>query len=51
MITKIKNNKDHEAALKRIEEIFEAEPDTPEGKELDALSTLVETYEKKHYKI
>jgi len=41
----IKNENDYEAALARIEEIFDARPDTPEGDELDLLVTLVEMYE------
>ncbi len=47
----IKTAKDHEKALKRIEELFEAEPGTPEGDELELLVTLVELYEKEKYPI
>ncbi len=36
-------------SLERIEELWEAEVDTPDGDELDVLLTLVETYEEKHY--
>lgn len=50
-IKPIRTEKDYEAALARIEEIFDAEPDTPEGDELEILATLVETYEKKNYPI
>jgi len=50
-IRPIRTEKDYEAALARIEEIFDAEPYTPEGDELEILSSLVETYEKKHYPI
>lgn len=35
----------HKAALARIEELWDAEPNTPEGDELDALVTLVNAYE------
>lgn len=35
----------HKAALARIEELWAAEPNTPEGDELDALVTLVNVYE------
>ncbi len=44
----IRTEEDYEAALARIEEIFEAEFDSPEGKELDILVDLVELYESKH---
>jgi len=50
-IKPIRTEKDYEAALARIEEIFDAEPDTPEGDELEILASLVEVYEKKHYPI
>lgn len=37
---------DYKAALKRIESLFDAaEPDTPEGHELEKLVTWVEKYE------
>ncbi len=44
----IRTEEDYEAALARIEEIFKAEFDSPEGKELDILVDLVELYESKH---
>lgn len=44
-IRPIKTKKDHKAALKRIDELWDAEPKTPEGDELDVLATLVEAYE------
>jgi HTH-type transcriptional regulator/antitoxin HigA len=44
-IKPIKTKKDHKAALKRIDELWDAEPKTQEGDELDVLSTLVESYE------
>lgn len=44
-IQPIKTETDYQAALQRIEEIFDAEPNTPEGDELDVLTTLVEVYE------
>ena len=50
-IKPIRTEKDYEAALARIEEIFDAEPDTLEGDELEILASLVETYERKHYTI
>lgn len=36
-------------ALDQIDHLWESEPDTPEGKELDRLVTLVEAYEEEHY--
>ena len=49
-IKPIKTKADHRAALKEIEALMAAEPDTPEGERLDVLVTLVEAYEKKHYR-
>jgi len=47
MIPKIiKNEKEYESALKRIDELMDADPGTPEGDELELLVTLVELYEK-----
>ena len=50
-IKPIKTEKDYDAALGRVEELFEARPNTPEGDELDVLITLVAAYEDKHHKI
>jgi HTH-type transcriptional regulator / antitoxin HigA len=47
----IKTNADYEAALKEIERLFEAEPNTPDGDRLDVLVTLVEAYEEQFYPI
>lgn len=47
----IKTNSDYEAALKRIEAIFDAKPGTSMGDELELLTTLVELYEEKHFPI
>ena len=47
----IKTEADYQAALARIEAIFEAKPGTPEGDELDLLSTLVELYEEEAFPI
>ena len=51
MIGKIESEADYDKALKRVEELFNAEQDTPEGRELDALIALVEAYEAIHYLI
>jgi HTH-type transcriptional regulator/antitoxin HigA len=45
----IKTEADYEAALKEIEQLFDAEPGTPEADCLDVLTTLVEAYEDQHY--
>lgn len=50
-IKPIKNEQDYEAALERIEELFNAKQNTPEGDELEVLITLVSAYEDVHYKI
>jgi HTH-type transcriptional regulator/antitoxin HigA len=47
-IEPIKTEADCDAALRRIEELWDA-PGTPAGDELDALATLVEAYEKKEF--
>ncbi len=47
-IKPIRSERDHEAALTRISELMDAEPDSPEGDELDVLVDLVELYESKH---
>lgn len=48
-IRPIKSQADYHAALKEIESLMAAEPDTPEGEKLDVLVTLVEAYEHKHF--
>ncbi len=50
-IRPIRTKGDHKAAVKRIEELIQAEPGTPEGDELDVLATLVDAYEAKHHAI
>ena len=47
----IKTEADYNNALKRIEQLFDAEPSTPEADELELLATLVELYEKEHFPI
>ena len=50
-IKPIKTELDYNAALSEIEQLMDAEPNTPEGDKLDVLTTLVEAYEEKHYPI
>jgi HTH-type transcriptional regulator / antitoxin HigA len=52
MINKIiKTEEDYNKALARIDELMDAEPNTPEGDEHELLVTLVELYEEKKYPI
>ncbi|WP_455232451.1 transcriptional regulator [Geopseudomonas aromaticivorans] len=48
-IKPILSEKDLSAALARMEQLWGAEIGTPEGNELDALASLIEMYEVKHY--
>ncbi|MDP3473440.1 MAG: transcriptional regulator [Algoriphagus sp.] len=50
-IRPIKTEQDYSTALSRIEELWGANKETPEGDELDVLITLVEFYEMKNYPI
>tara|TARA_R110001583_G_scaffold79037_2_gene213815 strand:+ start:292 stop:648 length:357 start_codon:yes stop_codon:yes gene_type:complete len=50
-IKAIKSEKDYNQALTRLETIFHAEMDTPEGDEAEVLSILIEKYEDGHYPI
>jgi HTH-type transcriptional regulator/antitoxin HigA len=50
-IKPIRTEEDYEAALAKIEEIFDAGPGTPEADLLDVLVVLVEAYEEEHYPI
>ena len=44
-IKPIKTDKDYEAALLRLEVIFDALPGSAEGDELEVLGMLIENYE------
>jgi HTH-type transcriptional regulator / antitoxin HigA len=50
-IRPIKTEQDYNDSIKRIENLWGAKKDTPQGDELDLLVTLVESYEIKHYPI
>ena len=50
-IKPIKNNRDYENALKRIEKLWGCKKNSPEGDEFEILVTLVEKYEDEHYPI
>ena len=47
----IKSETDYEKALKRLEVIFDASPNSKEGDEAEILSLLIENYENQHYPI
>lgn len=47
-IKTIRTEADYEAVLARIDELMDAELESPEGEELDVLADLVELYETKH---
>ena len=48
-IKPIKTDADYRTALKELESLMMAEPNTPEGEKLDILVTLIEAYERKHF--
>jgi len=50
-IKPIKSDRDYQKALKLIEGLMDARPDTSEGDMLDVLATLVEAWEEEHYPI
>ncbi len=50
-IRPIKTEQDYNYAICRIEKLWGAKKDSPEGDELDLLVTLVESYELKHFPI
>lgn len=49
MIKPIKTEEDYEKAIVRVNEIFNADPDTKEGDELEVLTLLIARYEEKNY--
>jgi len=46
---KITNDQEYEAALKKLSPIFDADPESPEGKEAEHLVNIITEYEKIHY--
>jgi HTH-type transcriptional regulator/antitoxin HigA len=50
-ISPIKSIDDHKSALARIEALWDAEPGTEQGDELDVLATLVDIFEAEHFPI
>jgi len=45
----IRNDDDLDRAFARIDELWGAEPGSPEGDELEVLAILIEAYEKEHH--
>lgn len=50
-IKPIKNEKDYNQALERVEAIFDVKTGSPEGDELEVLSILIDQYENEHFPI
>lgn len=50
-IKPIKSKKDYQAALTRLDQIFDAKPGTKDGDELEILGILIEKYEQDRYAI
>lgn len=47
----LKTKDDYEKALNRLDEIFDAEPNTTKGDEFELLALLIDTYESEHHPI
>ena len=47
----IRTEDDYDKAIARLEKIFDSEPGTKDGDELEILAMLIEDYEDKHYPI
>lgn len=47
----LKTKKDYQAALNRLEIIFDAKPGTPQGDELEMMGFLIEKYEQEHFPV
>jgi HTH-type transcriptional regulator/antitoxin HigA len=50
-ITPIKSHRDYRRVLREIEGLMKARRNTPEGDRLDVLVTLVEAWERRHYRL
>lgn len=51
MIEPVVNSVTHKKALRRIEKLWDAKPNSRQERELDALATLVDAYERKAFPI
>jgi HTH-type transcriptional regulator/antitoxin HigA len=50
-IKAIKTEKDYDEAMERLETLFDARKETPEGDELEVMGILIDQYEKEHFPI
>lgn len=50
-IRPVRNESDYEQALRRVEALWGAPENTPEGDELEILAPLIEAYEREHFPI
>ena len=50
-IAPIKNRRDYQRTLQEIEGLMRAKRNSPDGERLDVLVTLVEAWERKHYRL
>jgi HTH-type transcriptional regulator / antitoxin HigA len=50
-IKPIKNERDYDRALRRVESLWNSPDGSAESDELDILATLIEAYEREHYPI
>lgn len=50
-IAPIKSNRDYRRVLKEVETLMSARRNSPEGDRLDVLVTLVEAWERRHYRL
>ena len=50
-IKPLKTKKDYQAALNRLENIFDAKPGSSQGDELEVLGILIDKYENEHFPI
>ena len=50
-ITPIRNEKDYQKALGRLEEVFDSKKGTEQGDELEILSILIDRYENENFPI
>ena len=50
-IKPIKNKRDYEQALQRVESLWKSPEGSAESDELDVLATLIEAYEREHFPI
>ena len=50
-IKPIKSEQDYQAALQRLDQIFDAKPETSEGDEFELLSILIDQYENTYFPI